>query len=376
MRPLTIISGACVAFCLFLAGATADDAKKEKPPAPQVRKIYDVSDLALNSAIDASTTAVVPPTDLSTGKDPRSGARGGGGGGGGGLFGNGGGLGNAPKTTTLAERTEAIGKLIQETIEPSTWGSAEGEGWIRSLGPRLIVQNTDAAHAQIAEFLADLRKNQNRSIQISATWVALSDNELRSVTVPSTTPAKGSALSRVNLSAIDQIKGAVLHRTEISTLTGIAVNVTAGRARTVLSSLDAVVGSGAAALQPNIDLLLSGTALQLTSVLSPDGASVRIDLRAVESSWEPADGPPIKIPGPIAATQPTVPSLSSPAPASTPPAEIERLNLPMHYITTSVRIPTQQATLIGGFATSAKDSDARHWYLILEASANLGDKEN
>lgn len=369
MQALKIMSGACVALCIFLASATADDAQQEKPPAPQVRKIYDVSDLALSSAVDASTTAVVPPTDLSTGRDARSGTRGGGGGGGG-L------MGNVPKTTTLAERTEDIGKLIQETIEPNTWrDGGTGEGWIRSLGPRLIVQNTAAIHAQTAEFLADLRKNQNRSIQIRATWVALSDDELRSVARPSTAAAKGS-LSRVDLTAIDQIKGAVMDRTEINTLTGIAVNVTAGRARTVLSSLDAVIGNGVAALQPNIDLLLSGTALQLTPVLSPDGASVRIDLRAVESSWEPADSPPIKIPGPVAATQPTVPPNSSAVSASTPPAEIERLNLPVHYITTSVRIPTQEATLIGGFANNAKDLDARHWYLIIEASTSQNEKGN
>lgn len=365
MRSLKIISGAFIAFCLVLGSATADDAKPGKPATAQERNIYDVSDLAVSAAVDASTTAVVPPTELSTGRDPRPGRSGGGGGGGGGLL-----FGSPPKTTTLAERTEAIGKLIQESIEPNTWGSAEGEGWIRGLGPRLIIQTTAATHAQIAEFLADLRKNQNRSIQIRATWVALSDDELRSVTHASTTPEKGVSHSRVDISAIDQIKGAVLHQTEISTLTGIAVNVTAGRARTVLSSLDAVVGTGAAALQPNIDLLLSGTALQLTPVLSPDGASVRIDLRAVESSWEPADSPPIKIPGPVAATQPTVPPVSSPAPASTPPAEIERLNLPVHYITTSVRIPTQQSTLVGGFANSAKDSDSRHWYLIIEASTD------
>jgi hypothetical protein len=370
MQTLKIISGACVVLCIILGSATADDAQLDKPPAPLVRRIYDVSDLALSSAVDASTTAVVPPTDLSTGRDPRSGARGGGGGGGGGLFG-----GNTPKTTTLAERTDAIGKLIQDSIEPKTWGNATGEGWIRGLGPRLIIQTTAATHAQIAEFLADLRKNQNRTIQIRATWVALSDDELRSVT----TPAKGSALSRVDLRAIDQIKGAVLHQTEICALTGIAVNVTAGRARSVLSSLDAVVGTGAAALQPNIDLLLSGTALQLTPVLSPDGASVRIDLRAVESSWEPADSAPIKIPGPVAATQPTVAEVAPPhsaAPASTPPVEIERLNLPVHYITTSVRIPTEQATLIGGFAANSKGQDARHWYLVIEATTNQNEKGN
>ncbi len=371
MPALKIMSGACIALCIFLGSATADDAQPEKPPAPQVRKIYDVSDLSLSSAVDASTTAVVPPTDLSTGNNPRSSGRGGGSVGGG-L------MGNMPKTITLAERTEEIGKLIQESIEPSTWQDGNsGEGWIRGLGPRLIIQTTAAVHAQIAEFLADLRKNQNRSIQIRATWVALSDGELRSVTHASTTPARGATLSRVDLNAIDQIKGAILYRTEISTLTGMPVNVTAGRARTVLSSLDAVVGSGAAALQPNIDLLLSGTALQLTPVLSPDGASVRIDLRAVESSWEPADSAPIKIPGPVAATQPTVaevPPQHSAAPASTPHVEIERLNLPVHYLTTSVRIPTQEATLIGGFASSSKDHDPRHWYLIIEAST--GDNGN
>ena len=110
----------------------------------------------------------------------------------------------------------------------------------------------------------------------------------------------------MDMAAVERVKGAVRNRAEINTINGQRVNVTAGRARSMLSDLVAVVGNSSAAFQPTIDLVLSGTALQVTPVLSADGSMVTLDLRAVLGRWDPPDGAPIRIPNTMVTTQPTL----------------------------------------------------------------------
>jgi hypothetical protein len=360
--PIMIVLGTLLS--LSLAGAIADDTNHEKPPPPQVRRIYDVTDLAAASPVDPATTSVLPPTDLNTGRTLPART-----GGGGGLFG-GGAITGPEKPHRVSDGVDALIKLIQEGIEPNMWRDNGGsDAFIRAFGSRLVISATAATHAQIAELLADLRKNQNRCVRRCATWAALSDEELKSVTIQTPVPGKDSGARIVNLTAIEKIKGAIHYQTEINVLTGQPVNVTAGRARSIISSMDAVIGNGAAALQPNIDLLLSGTALQIAPILSADGATVRLDIRAVASSWDPPDAAPMKIPGPVATTQPRSPAdANQPPTVSGPPVEIERANIPVHYLTTTTRIPTGQPVLIGGMATNIAEKDARQLYLIIEAT--------
>src|SRR5438045_2304378 len=105
-RSLPVIM-LCAGLCVCLGGAGADDANQEKPPPPPVRRIYDVADLVYAPEVDPRTTAIVPPTEVDSGRPANSpqgsqGSRSGGG------------------TMTTSERTDRLTKLIQECVEPAS----------------------------------------------------------------------------------------------------------------------------------------------------------------------------------------------------------------------------------------------------------------
>jgi hypothetical protein len=340
----------CTALALCLASAAADDPAPEPPPPPPIRLTYDVADLVHVSQVDPGTTAVVPPTevDISTAQQNNRGM----------------GTRGQQRDVTIAEHMDALIKLIQSTIDPTMWRDAGGsEGQISAFETRLIITAPEKDHDQIVALLADLRKQTDRSVRLTATWAALTNDELRSVIIPPAEKDKETARI-VDLKAIENIKGAIHERAEINTLSNQRVNITAGRARSVMSSMDAVVGNASAAMQPTIDLVLAGAALQVTPVLSGDGKTVLLDLRAVVSRWDAPDAPPMKLPNPVASTQSSTPTPSAP-PAATS-TEIDRLNMPVHHLTTAMRMPTGKAVLIGGMTTDTYDKQPRQLYLIME----------
>lgn len=335
--------------CVSVEPLVADDVAttEEKPPPPPIRKIYDVTDLVSDPAVEMGAGAILPPTEL-TGARPRSqGSR------------------NAPpqqeRVSTTSERVDQLAKLIMESIDPTAWRDAGGsEASLRGYQTRLIVIASPENHAKIAELLADLRAVEGRGVRIRATWAALSDEELQSVLAPTPDAATGRA-RLVDVGKLDGVKGAVRFRAEINCLNGQQVNVMAGRARSVLTSLDAVVGNAAAAMEPTIDLVLSGAMLTVTPVLSGDGKAVTLALRSVAGRWDKADAAPIKVPSPVASSQPATPIVAG------PPTEVERVNMPVHVVATVARVPTGVAALIGGItAEGEQGGESRPVYLIVE----------
>jgi hypothetical protein len=360
-RPLIALCPV-LALVLFISGlaTAADEDGQEKPPPPPVRHVYDVSELVRGSLVDADTSAVMPPTELSSTRrlQGRSSSN----------------QGQRAEATPLQSRLDELSKLIQFQIDPTSWRDAGGVGGsIIAYDTQFIITTTAANHAQIVELLAELQKQAERCVRIRATWAALSEDELRSVLKPPAAKGEGDAGTRtVDLAAVERIKDAVRYRAELNTLNGQRVNVTAGRARSVLTELDPVVGTAAAAVDPTFDLVLAGAALQVRPTLSADGAAVTLDLRAVVSRWDPADAPPLKIPQPVASSQPAAGGAAPPpATRAAPPVEVERLNMPVQLLTTAVKIPTGRAALVGGMtADHAAPDDHRPLYLIIEAYAS------
>jgi hypothetical protein len=356
------------------ADEPAQQQGEEKPP-PPIRTIYDVTDLVVQPVVEADSSGVVPPTELG-GARPRS-------------QGSGSGFRaqQPPAGSSLAERVDQLAKLIEESIDPASWRDNGGsDGWIRGYQTRLIVSASPENQAKVATLISDLRQSEGRSVRVRATWAALSEEELKSVLVTGGAAAAGRAGAErpargprlVDLAAVERLKGAVRFRAEINCLNAQRVNVMAGRARSVLTSLDAVVGTGAAALEPTIDLVLSGATLTVTPVLSGSGAAVTLDVRAVAGRWDKADAAPIRVPAAVASSQPAgVP----PAPPALPgPAtEVERLNMPVHVVATAVRVPVGVAALVGGITPAdggeegqgsqagQEGQGGRVVYLILEA---------
>jgi hypothetical protein len=347
-------------WCTKQSSHAADQDNQEKPPPPPVRHIYDVTELVRDPFVDIDASEVLPPTELGASRRPEARSQ------------------NSSQQArdldSVRSRLEEIRKLIQSEIDPVSWRDAGGsESSMLAYDTRLIITTRAENHAQISQMLAELQKQSSRPVRLRATWAALTDDELKAVLdPPSETNNNNAGVRIVNLAALDRMKDAVRYRAEINTLHGQRVNVTAGRARSVLSGLDAVVGNGAAALEPTIDLVLAGACLQVRPILSADSSTVTLDLRCVISRWDPADAPPLKIPQAVASTQPTGAPAAPPPPATqpAPAAEIERLNMPVQLLATTARIPTGRAALIGGMTADhgAKD-DHRPLYLIIEATA-------
>lgn len=336
--------GWCVGVYFAAGPLFADEpAPAEKPPPPPVRRIYDVTDLVTPPAVEAESTGVTPPTDLTT---PRR------------SQGSGSGIPpQRPSRPTQGEQVDQLVKLIEESIDPTSWRDNGGsDGWIRGYQTRLIVIASPDNQEKVATLISDLRESEGRTVRIRATWAALSEEELKSVLVPVEKQGRGPRL--VEVPAVERLKGAVRFRAEINCLNGQRVNVMAGRARSVLTSLDAVIGNAAAAMEPTIDLVLSGATLTVTPVLAGNGSAVVLDVRAVAGRWDKADAAPIKLPAPVASSQPAG------APPA-PPTEVERVNMPVHVVATAVRVPVGVATLAGGM-TAADAEDGRPVYLILE----------
>jgi hypothetical protein len=328
----------------------AEDVAPEKPPPPPVRHIYDVTDLVIDPSVDVEPSAVLPPTDLLSG--PRRVQR------------SLDGPAQQPlrETETRAERIEQLVKLLKEVID--SYAS------IKAYETRLIVTASAEDHDKIVEYLADLRKSQERAVRIRATWAALSEDELRAVLVPADKSEGRSAVRIVDVAAVERIDAAIRYRGEINCLNGQRVNLSAGRARSVLSDVEANVGTDAAAMAPVIDLVLSGALLNVLPVVSADGSTATLNLRAVTGRWDKSDAPPIKLALPVAGSQPSVKPPPAPPPLGT--MDLERLNMPVHLVATTVKVPTGVAAIVGGMTADAEPQhadDRRPVYLIMEVWA-------
>jgi hypothetical protein len=114
------------------------------------------------------------------------------------------------------------------------------------------------------------------------------------------------------------------------------------------------VGTAAAALMPETTPLLDGAAVDVRASLTPDGRSALLDVRSEVSRWDGPPEPPIEVPPPVAAD------------ASPPlPLKLDRLNVGVQSITTSLRAPAGVAILVAGTTAQEKDEGGPRLYLIL-----------
>jgi hypothetical protein len=369
------------------AAVAPADVEAEKPKPPPVRRIYEVTDLVSMPAFGPEVAPGVLPPDRLPGRRERSSAGGGYLMGGGGIGTAGGRIGPEGAPESTRERVDRLIKLIQDFVATADWlenGGADGR--IVAYGTRLVVSAPPAMQAEVGRLLADLRLHELRPVRLRVTWAALSDDELAAVTTATAGAAQaatkgekaaaapggvGRPYRTVDLAAVEKTKGAVRHRAELNAISGRRAGAAAGRVRNALRELDGVVGSGSAALEPTIDLVLAGAAIDVLPVLSDDGAAVTLELRGSIGRWDAPDAPPIRIPPPVATTRPTVNGTGA-TPAGAPdagagvPAEIDRLNLPVHALTATVRIPTGRAVVVGGIDGGADKDDPRPVYLIVE----------
>jgi general secretion pathway protein D len=255
------------------------------------------------------------------------------------LFGNGGGQGSQQeKTQTLQERMDALVKLIQETIDPTSWRDAGGSvGGIRPLSGQLIVTQTPENQRAMVNLMEQLRETRAIQITIEARFLQVAKNFLEDVGldldatfnanagpnskwgpitalqnsvgftaspstgVPGSIGATGAGSSGGFQSlSLSGTYGAFLDNFQVSFLINAtqasqtATSLTAPRVtlfngqrayvlvatqRAYVSELDAVVGNNSQAFQPTVDVVSSGVVLDVQATVSADRKYVTMTLR-------------------------------------------------------------------------------------------------
>ena len=98
-------------------------------------------------------------------------------------------------------------------------------------------------------------------------------------------------------------------------------------------------------------------------------------MTSVVSRWD-QPGPPVALPR---ATATTRAAAGVRAAGETPDAglwaSIDRLNMPVQSLATTVQLPLDRAVLIGGMTLDSGADDGKQLYLIIEASAGSVPKQ-
>jgi hypothetical protein len=256
-----------------------------------VTRVYDVRDLLLRIgdypfAGTMAGSATPKPAAAST--------MGGGGGGGGG--------GGAPAEAAPAvagpggqSAADQIERLVLETIAPETWRDSGGSvGAVRMVNGMMVVTQTEANHKQLATLLAQLRETHARMVRVRAYWLLLQPGEVDALYKRPAGGAAGGAAGpataypEIDRDALEKVGGKAGHfRAETVCFNGQTVHVASGRARRVISSVTAVVGTSAAAYEPTADTVRGGLVLQVTPVLNPDHAAVTLDVQSTFADVDP-----------------------------------------------------------------------------------------
>jgi hypothetical protein len=208
----------------------------------------------------------------------------------------------------------------------------------------------------VSELLAELRANPPRQVSIEAVWARLSAEELGRVILR----GEASDVRGVDLAAVEHVAGAIAYRGEVTAVSGQWARVRCGRARTVIDGVQVVVGDKMAGFEAQSKQLLDGAAVDVRGSLGPPGGAVLVEVRAEVTRWAEPASAPIEMPVPL-----------TPGGSSAPSAKVDRLNLGVQSIATSLRGPAGAAFLVGG-ATEGERDDGRRLYLILRVSEVKG----
>jgi hypothetical protein len=272
---------------------------------------------------------------------------------------------------TREELVEQIVMLIQETVAPETWRDAGGSvGSIRELAGLLIVTQSNAAHAMLANLLGQLRESRGQMIRLTAHWVLLPPGaEQRLLRRAATTGPSGppSPVQPVDPDALAQLGGEVVRfRGQVICFNAQRVHIASGRGRTAVTDVEPVVGTNAAALDPTVETLQAGAVLQFRATLRPDANLAVLDLQSTVSQWDDGDDA-AAAPAGGATTRPWVTASEQPAAA----APVDRVEAVAQQLRTTLEVPLNQPVLVGGMTLdpTTREPDGPQLYLIVEVAS-------
>jgi hypothetical protein len=271
----------------------------------------------------------------------------------------------APGVFPTAVTADSVGKLITGTVAPESWRDAGGAiGSLRFIGSRLIVTQTADNQKQIENLLNMIRDENGMAymVAVQACWVQFSPDDLR--TIAGTAGGNADAAAAATLKEVpDALLGdaKVYARGQTLGFGGQTVHVASGRANTVVTGMQPVVGTGAVGYQLETTQVQSGVALQVTPQVLADGRMISLDLHSIVSEVDEAAGLPD--PRALGDTGPTT------APAGGTLGRRSRI-LAQQFSTTA-RVPAGKRVLVGGmtFDPGSRADGAKQLYLVIEATA-------
>ena len=358
-------SAALAVFVVLMVASTlvcAQVAPTSSPPVESEKVIirtYDLSDLFRAARHYPLPANMIPATGL-PGDEPSRGGESQS------LFGGR----TTPEVQYVADppTPQSIAQLIISTVAPESWrDNGDAIGNAKFIGTRLVVSQTLANHKQIEDLLNGIREEGGMSYMVSvrAYWVHFTPDDLRAIA------GKGAGDATAASSALKEVPDALLSDDKIysrgQTLgyNGQTVHVASGRANTIITGMEPVVGTQAVGYQLQTAVVRSGVALQVTPQVLSDGKLVSLDLHSIVSEITDAVGLPD--PRPIGG------GVSGRGPTTAPVEQLlgQRARIVGQEFSTTARIPVGKKVLIGGmtFDPAATAEGVKQLYLVVEASA-------
>jgi|GEM_PF-6194381 len=323
-----------------------------------VTVVYDIRDLLRTDDKHAAGSALIPPTKIGQAKPAWFGGGEGGGVGGG----MGGGTNpnanpnSKPKLQPSLDDTskgDEILKLIIDTVAPETWRDNGGSiGSVRLISGVLVVSQTPANQKLIQGLLSQIRDESSRMVTVVARWVLLDSAQLEQFAHPLKQAEGAAAIETIDLAALEKTNAALKYRAQITCFNGQTVQLTSGRARTVVTGLEAVVGQSAA-YQPDASVVQDGVSLQLTPMFPAGSPTALIEIDNVVSAWDGLAPAP-------------------PAPTSQPtnmeaPGTLDRIDMQVQHLHTTIAVPVGKPILVGGLSMPSQgQAGDKQMYLVIE----------
>jgi hypothetical protein len=348
------------------ADAAPVQAPEEKPAE---LRMYDVGDLVQAAPDRPLGSGVLPPTQLNGILGSRA-------------YSNNYPFNNTPNRSpeTAEQSLENLVKLIEEQIAPDSWRETGGVTGSISVHERLlVVRQTPDAQRQVTELLDLLRKSRQggKVVTIHSDWLWLTPGDLDQIVRPRRPGASGREIDAAALQKLGP-KALYAHG-ELTCAGGQTVHLLSGRVKTLVENLEASVGTGSSAFQPEVDEVLQGVAIQVTPRIQGESASV--DILGFVSGWESPMEPyrmMTQNSGGTPATHPAEPDIAS---NGNSVATMDRMNVLAQEFCTTASLPLGKSVLIGGMTlepegSAAADAKAdpktngRQLYLTLRVDAD------
>jgi len=303
----------------------------------------------------------------------------------------------APRGTTLAQGGGAMGGTVAEssqssverliatitqTISPQDWDSVGGPASITSLGASMIVSAPLDVHDKIAALLDLFRKRWGslRTIALQAHWLWLSEDQLAAGLAQAAPPIEGkpAAFGAVNGAGWKQLREAAAanaaapnktsrgYHATLTCYNGQTVYAVAGGLQLVVAGVTPVVagGEGGPAYHPNVQTVQEGAALQITPIATRTAKFVVAD---VHSRVNLLSGPADRLGG--------VQKDGPMGEAVQVAAAIDRPVLQSQRLSTTLRVPVDHPTLVGGMSFQTPGGEANLYLFLTARVQELRDDE-